>query len=151
MSKSRFVPTVLLTIVDRDDETILKKVLCKDAEDADRVKRLFFRVLNWKLGLKNYGYSIDPIVSHEVEVPKEVTKAVKKIKRVSKAKIESNPQTVEDIQKEIERLQSEKDRMIAEAKETEEKQKKQSELELLKNQIMEDAQRKIEELEKKLA
>lgn len=150
--KNRFTPTLVLSVIDRSKkedsgERVLKKVLCEDAHDADRVKRLFFRLLNTKLGLTQYGYNVD---SYESEV------AVLKAKKVAKHKKRKDIVTISDIDKEIERLQA----MKEEAKKREVEQakieadllvemKKQEALDKAKEKILADAKKKIEELEKK--
>lgn len=63
--RARFSPTKILNLHDREQAKvngafpIIKSVLCLDAEDADRLKRIFFRILNQTLKLTHIGYSIE--------------------------------------------------------------------------------------------
>jgi len=144
MSKARFTPTVLLHVIDKSktdqegNQLVVKTVQCEDEVDADRIKRIFFRLLNWKLKNNHYGYVTEPLVDKD-------TKKQRKKKVNAQEKM-----SVEEYDRMLEQLRAEREEFIKREKIKQEREKKKLEIEEAKKKIMEEAKKKIEEMEKQI-
>lgn len=155
MGKPLFQPKYQLNIVDRSkvdsegNQPILYSALCKDLGDAERLKRIFFRLVNHKLKHTQYGYTIETLTKGMQRKGLKTTRANATIPADQVLNSEDYTLTFtspEEVDNEIKKLLKVKESLLSDQKKREEEDAQMALIEKLKKNIIDEANKQIAEL-----